>query len=128
MFKKVVFAILCVAAVLEAIFLLRNKPHFCQKDTDCPKFQKCQNALCFRVGCLEEGETPDSGGISPEYSGHKAKNCCAGYKQITFPNEYDKECNWGPVPGSPGFYCSKKCGNQVCDHLETKCNCPQDCN
>jgi hypothetical protein len=127
-YKKIIFIILCVIAFTEAILLLRKRPIFCRENADCSKSQKCQNYLCADVGCLGEGQRYP-GAVSPEASDHMAKMCCPGFKWILGPNDYDLNCKRQlPAPGSPGAYCSKKCGNQVCDRLETRCNCPGDCN
>ncbi len=99
----------------------------CKNNFDCPLQMKCENFICVDVGCIKEGGSfPPP--ISPKYTNHMATECCKGLKAITFPGGYDENCNRKLLyVGAPTEMCSN-CGNGICEeNLETKCNCPEDC-
>ncbi|MEM3450066.1 MAG: hypothetical protein QW439_00640 [Candidatus Woesearchaeota archaeon] len=51
------------------------------------------------------------------------KQCCPGLSKI---NNSANLTNGG-CSQATGEYCTAKCGNGVCDSLENRCNCPEDC-
>jgi hypothetical protein len=98
----------------------------CKDSLDCPSQMKCENSICFDVGCIEEGEFGPSAGINPEWLGHLPTKCCEGLISVSYSGLYDENCNLTQIVGAPSMACTK-CGDGQCGKGETKCNCPQDC-
>jgi len=70
----------------------------------------CEFDPCPEAECIGEGETIPLIAEPPE--------CCAGLTLI-LPKAAD-------IIGISG-YCTVNCGNQACDEIESKYNCPEDC-
>jgi hypothetical protein len=102
-------------------------PVICKNNFDCPLQMKCKNYICVDVGCLEKGESLP-GAINPKYTNHMATECCRGLKRITVSKYYDTDCNIQMYPLGGSISICSNCGNGICEeNLETKCNCPEDC-
>jgi len=78
---------------------------------------------CEEIECLGLGEEINPS-VSPEYS-NLGKECCEGLKLIQTKDQFDENCNLKLMAGA-GSVCAS-CGNGFCEALETKCNCPEDC-
>jgi hypothetical protein len=109
----------------------------CSKDSDCTietpycvlkKFQT-EDMLesihfCFEKDCASQGEQ--------YYNNSKPNHCCDGLTDVYTPADgyisVADKCyftdNMGFIKGG---YCSD-CGNGICEHDESICGCPDDCN
>ena len=78
-------------------YVSRNSELDCEFD-HCPEY------------CIGEGES------IPVIQ--ESLECCEGLTLISPKNE--------AISGSAG-YCTSKCGNEICDEIESNYNCPDDC-
>lgn len=91
-----------------------------------------ETGMCFRFGgiygeCRKQGEQLE--GKMP------CARCCDGLQRLSSVVVGEKEspasdglsegCDHGGSP--PSLLTCSDCGNGVCDAVENRCNCPQDC-
>ena len=75
------------------------------------------------TGCVKEGKIG---------SYFERDECCNGLAAVVAvssvvdksASSYEKRC---AISGGGGHFLCTKCGNNICERIETECNCPEDC-